>query len=230
MTSDPILIVNGDTLSDFALGPMLDRHEATRAAVTLAVVPNPAPDAYNGILVDTDDVVTGFVLKGLAARNWHFIGIQVARTAVYARLPDGVPADTIPTLYRSMLTDASGQVRAWRPTTDFVDVGTPRDYLEAALQTAAVEATGRPSDWHPESRESVVEAGARIDPSAVLERTVVWPEVEIGAGVVLENSIVAGPVRLPAGFRAEECVIVPAAAATPSDGVEVRDGAALFPL
>jgi mannose-1-phosphate guanylyltransferase len=208
---DPVLIVNGDTLADFALSPMLDAHVASRADVTLAVVPNPNPDHYNGITIDSSDRVTGFVPRGRAAGSWHFIGVQIAQRHVFDALVDGRPAETIAGLYRDIVAAEAGRIRAWRATTSFIDVGTPRDYLRAALAIA-----------------DRVDRGGSNCPR--LTRTVVWPEATIATDVELDDCIVAGAVRLGTGFRGRDAVIVPAAIVAEGDVASVQDDVALFPL
>lgn len=217
--TDPFLIVNGDTLSNVALSPMREAFERTGADVLLAVVPNPAPAHYNGIATDPELRVTGFVPRGpTAAGTWHFIGVQIARPSVFAPLPDGVPAETIAGIYRDIVADRPGRIRAWPVETPFLDVGTPADYLDAAL-TLAGHAGG-----------SAVEAGALVDSSARISRTVVWPAARIGACVRLDECIVAGPVAVPDGFTAARQVIVPASIVRAGDAAEIVEGMACFPI
>jgi len=66
LDADTFLVVNGDTLCDIELAPMIAAHHASGALVTLAVAPNPAPDRYNGLAVDAHDRLTGFVPRGQA--------------------------------------------------------------------------------------------------------------------------------------------------------------------
>jgi NDP-sugar pyrophosphorylase family protein len=122
-------------------------------------------------------------------------------------------------VYRDLLDTVPGAVRGWPVAQPFVDIGTPEDYLRTALSIAA----GEPA-------RSVVEAAAKVDPSARLARTVVWADARIGAGADLEDCIVAGPVTVPAGFRARRSMILPAGVARRGDTAAVRDGVALFPL
>ena len=215
---DPVLIVNGDTLSDFALKPMIDAHAASGADVTLAVVPNPSPAHYNGITIDASDRVTGFVPRGRAAGSWHFIGVQIARRRVFDGLVDGEPAESIAGIYRDIVAAGDGCVRAWRATTSFIDVGTPRDYLRAALAFADREPRAAGDDTRGRGN------GPR------LTRTVVWPEAKLAPDVELDGCIVAGAVRLESGFRSRDAVIVPAAIVAEGDTASVQDGIALFPL
>jgi NDP-sugar pyrophosphorylase family protein len=213
LDSASFLIVNGDTLCDFPLAPMIAAHLASGAEVTLAVIPNPAPDRYNGVVIDEGDRVRAFVPKGQADGTWHFVGVQVANAAVFAGLADGVPAETVSGLYRHRL--ASGGIRAWRADTSFLDVGTPRDYLHAALSLAG---------------GSVVEPGSTVDPSARVARSVVWPGARIGAHVTLEDCVVAGGVHVPPGFTAREAVLVPASLVRAGDRAETREGIGVFPF
>jgi NDP-sugar pyrophosphorylase family protein len=210
LATDPILIVNGDTLADVDLAAMLDAHRQSGADVTMALVPNPAPEHYNGVAIDEDGRVIGFVPRGQAAGTWHFIGVQIAAASVFANLRDGEPVETVSGIYRDLIVSRPGAIRAWRATGAVLDVGTPHDYLDAALSFVTHRA-----DRHP---------GAR------LRHTFVWPEATVGAGADLDQCIVAGPVAIPAGFTAAESVIVPASVLQPDDVADVRDGLAVFPL
>jgi NDP-sugar pyrophosphorylase family protein len=227
INADTFLIVNGDTLCDFPLAPMIAAHRGSGADATMALVPNPAPDHYNSVLLDDRDRVRGFVPKhappdggrvfGPGSAGWHFVGVQVVRASVFAPLDDGVPAETVSGLYREGVASGTIAVRGYRAETSFLDVGTPRDYLEATLRLSA-DSAGR-----------VVESGAEVDASARLTRSIVWPDVRVGAGADLEDCIAAG-VTLPAGFRARAAVLVPAAVARAGDQAELRGGVAVFPL
>jgi mannose-1-phosphate guanylyltransferase len=213
LDGDPLLMVNGDTLSDVDLAPMLEAHHRSGADVTLAVVPNPAPDHYNGITRDEAGRVTGFVPRGRAAGSWHFIGVQIAARRVFEALADGIPAETIGGIYRDLLASGPGRLHGWTARTTFTDVGTPRDYLAAALAFGAEPA-----------------GSAQPGRLAGLRQSVVWPEARLAADVSLDECVVAGPVRLPAGFQARRAVVVPASILRDDDRVSVRDGVAIFPL
>lgn len=213
LNSDPFLIVNGDTLCDFDLAPMLEAHRGSGADVTMAVIANPAPHHYNGILVDRDDAVTGFIPKGHTVPSWHFVGVQITQQSVFAGLHDGVAAETVAGIYRERIASAPGRVRVWRVTSDFLDIGTPRDYLAAALRQDQIQ-------W---SRAGVA-ASARIARSAV------WPEATVGDYAVIEDCIVAGNVRIPDGFQARGAILLPATCVLQTDAVRVDGEVAIFPL
>jgi NDP-sugar pyrophosphorylase family protein len=213
LDSDPFLIVNGDTLCDFDLAPMLDAHRVSGADVTMAVVPNPDPGHYNGILADDAQVVRGFIPRGHTEPSWHFVGVQIVRKHVFAGLDEGVPAETVAGIYRDLVQAAPGRVRVWPVTTTFLDIGTPRDYLAAALQ-----------------QPQVLPAGMVVPGSSSLTRCAVWPGVDIDDQVRLEDCIVAGPLRVPRGLEASAAILVPASVVRPGDRARVQDAVAIYPL
>ncbi len=211
------LIVNGDTLCDLDLGDMVRDHVENEADVTMAVVPNPAPDHYNGIRLDADGRVTSFVPRGQAQGSWHFIGVQVVEARIFAGLSDGEPAETVAGIYRERIAAGTAALRGYCIELPFVDVGTPRDYLGAALALAGT------------SHGNAIEAGARIEPTARMSSTIVWSNSSVGSDCVLDDCVVAD-VSLPAGFRAANAIIVPASIAKPGDAATIVGDVAVFQL
>ena len=132
-------IINGDTLTDVAIDAVLLRHRESGARVTMALIPNPRPDKYGGVLVSDDGFVTGFVRRGSGGASFHFIGVQVADAAVFAGLPDGVPAESVNHLYPQLMQEAPRSVAAFVCNASFRDIGTPADYLETSIQLTEVE-------------------------------------------------------------------------------------------
>jgi mannose-1-phosphate guanylyltransferase len=203
LDSDTFFLVNGDTLCEFPLGPMLAAHEHSSADVTLAVVPNPAPLHYNGIRASDDGIVRGFAPKGAAAGTWHFVGVQIASASVFGSLPDGVPAETISGLYRGFVATQPGRVCVYPVTAPFLDVGTPRDYLTAARQFA-----GTGDEWE----------GA-LD-------SIRWPGVRVAPGARLTRCVVAADV--PGDVTATDAVLVPSGVARTDDRVARHGSVAVF--
>ncbi len=191
---DRLWLVNGDTLTDVDLTAMAAEHAASDALVTMAVIPNPAPERYGGVVVGPQGEVTGFVPRGSADPTWHFVGVQIAERHAFGSLADGVPADSVGPLYRALIASRSGAVRAFRSAARFIDIGTPRDYLDACLSLAG--------------RALVAGARVEVDPSARLEECVLWDDVRIGHDVRLRRVVVGDGVRLPAGYQADHVVLV----------------------
>jgi NDP-sugar pyrophosphorylase family protein len=217
LLGDEFLIVNGDTLVEFALAPMIARHRESGAEVTVAVIPNPRPDHYHGLQLDAEDRVTGFVLRGSGRPSWHFVGVQVARARVFAGLADSVPAETVTGIYRDLVAARPGALRAYRVETAFLDVGTPSDYLDAAVRLARPEA-------------NAIESGAVIDPTARLAESVVWASASIAAGATVNRAVVTSGVHVPPGFAVANAVLLPSALARSTDPFEIRGDIAVAPF
>ena len=194
---DAFVIVNGDTLTDVPLGALMDRHQQSGALVTMALIPNPRPEFYGGVRVE-DGWITGFTRAGTGGASYHFVGVQAAHAAAFSSLDDGVPAESVNSLYPRLIRESPDSLAACIVDAPFSDIGTPADYLQTSVGLAA---------W--EGDRLVSGAGIEIDPSATLARTAVWDNVRIGANCVLNDCIVCDGVRIGAGSRYERCALVP---------------------
>jgi NDP-sugar pyrophosphorylase family protein len=198
------LIVNGDTLTDVDISAMFAAHDKSGAAVTMALIRNPRPEKYGGVVVSTDGRVTGFSRVGSGMAGYHFVGVQIAEARVFADLADGVPAQTVGGLYPQMIAVDRGSVAAFMCEASFRDIGTPADYLETSIHLTAAE-----GDRMKAGR------GGKIDPTASIVRSAVWDDVTIGPGAELTECIVCDGAQVPADARYRRCAIVPAAGRTP---------------
>ena len=216
-------IVNGDTLTTLSLRALADAHARSGAAVTLAVAPHPDPDRYGGVLVTGDGRVRRFAPAG-GGSALHFVGVQVVEAEVFEGLPAGRPAATIGGLYDRLLAapgrGGAARIGAHRIADEFLDVGTPADYLAAALAVA-----------RREGREGLpAGAGSTIDPTASLERTAVWDHAIVGARCRLEECIVTDGVRLPPGTALRRRICVRAADGGTAAGGRALGNAVVHPL
>jgi NDP-sugar pyrophosphorylase family protein len=188
--ANPFLIVNGDTLTDVDLAALTDTHAASGALVTLALVPNRDFDRYGGVLLDADGRVTGSVARGpSAAGSYHYIGVQVAHAAALDAVAPGEAADSIGGAYDALMAARPGSVRGFVCDAEFCDVGTTEDYWRTSLVFA--------------SRSDTADLGvgrrACIDPSARITRSILWDDVQIGAGAVIEDCILTDGAHVAAG-------------------------------
>jgi NDP-sugar pyrophosphorylase family protein len=203
---DDFLIVNGDTLTNLDLDALFARHRESRALVTMALVENPRPQQYGGVIVTPDGWVSGFSRAG----RYHFIGMQVAKARAFAGLADGAPAESVNLLYPELIAANSRAIAAHIAEAPFLDIGTPRDCLETSLSLAEKE-TPR-----------LTGARAKIHSTARLVRTAVWDDVTVGAGAHLHECIVADGATIPEGAAFERCAIIPAGDRSPTAGERIE--------
>jgi NDP-sugar pyrophosphorylase family protein len=193
------VIVNGDTLTNLDLYAMIEQHRRTGALVTMALIRNPRPDKYGGVVLDHYQNVTGFVRRGSPEANFHFIGPQVVEADAFMSLEDGVPAESVLGVYPQLMAARLGSVMGFVSDATFQDIGTPADLLQTSLDLAAAD--GRPGA--PRHGRDV-----EIDASARVERSVLWDRVRVGPGAALTECVVADDVTIPAGAHYTRCAIV----------------------
>ena len=196
---DTFFIVNGDTLTDVGLRALADAHASSGALVTMALVANREPNRYGGVLLDAGRRVVGFVKRpsassGQAAAregSYHFVGVQIASAGAFRSLPDGEPINSVGRAYDELIAARPGSIHGHVCDAAFSDVGTPSDYWRTSIACAAAETGGvlKPG------------RGSTIDSTATLTRTIVWDDVQIGAGCALDECIVTDGVRVPRGSR-----------------------------
>jgi NDP-sugar pyrophosphorylase family protein len=146
---------------------------------------------YGGVITDAQGTVRGFVPAGPAAAGYHFVGVQMAHPSVFAHLTLNEPAESTRLVYRELIAARPGSIRAFLASGSFYDVGTPSDYLDAALAIARTESFPSPQ----------IGAGSRVAGTARIVDSVLWDNVSVGAGARLERCVVADGVTIPA--RAE---------------------------
>ena len=219
LAADRFFVVNGDTLSDCSLPQLAAEHEASGALVTLALIPNPSPEHYGGVIVSDDGEVTGFVRRGAPGPRWHYIGLQAVRAEAFDSVPPDVPYESVGRLYPDLMRQRPGSIRAMRCHASFHDIGTPADCLRTSRQLAGATAD-----------ESVVGSNCRIAPGAVIRRSVLWNDVTVGPDAVLEDCIVADAVVIPPGTRLTARAIIPAAGSMAGAGEEIISGMLVAPL
>jgi NDP-sugar pyrophosphorylase family protein len=133
----------------------------------------------------------------VSTRGYHFIGVQMAKANVFAALPDDQPSETVRMLYPRLIAQDSGAIVVYRSNAEFLDVGTARDYLDTVATVAARE--HQPFD---------IGVDCHIAADAVVERSVLWDRVTIGAGARVVNCVIADDVAIPSGARLENQVLV----------------------
>lgn len=193
------VLVNGDTLTDVDLPAMIAQHRRSGAQVTMALIPNPRPDKYGGVLLDGEQRVTGFTRRGSAESSFHFIGPQVVEADAFLALEDNVAFESVLGLYPQLMAARRGAVMGFVSGATFQDIGTPADLLQTSLDLAAAD--GRP-DAPRWGRDVRVAAGGSV------RRSVLWDGVTIGAGAALDECVVGDGVAIPAGAQYRRCAIV----------------------
>ncbi len=186
--ADTFVIVNGDTLTNLALPPLLDAHAASGALVTMAVIPNTQPQHYSGLRVASDGAVLGVVPRGSSDASFHFVGVQVAHRDAFAGAPAGRPSNSVGDVYLRLVAARPGSIRVHVCGADFWDIGTVADYWHTSHVFARAEGID-------------LSAGAQLTGDARVTSSIVWSDVHVGPGALVDHCIVTDGVRVEAGAR-----------------------------
>jgi NDP-sugar pyrophosphorylase family protein len=128
LTSDRVLVMNGDLLTTLEFGPFVEAHLSSGAATTLAVRRREIPIEFGVVRVDGETVVA-FDEKPVITYDVS-MGVYVFEQRVVSLVPHGVKYD-FPDLLGAVL-EHGWPVHAHRSTDVWVDLGRIEDY-ELAL-------------------------------------------------------------------------------------------------
>jgi mannose-1-phosphate guanylyltransferase len=183
-----VLVWNGDMIGALDVDAVLAAHaeRAVRGALATLVVALRSDDRGNTGLDAQGDVVRlrREACRPGEVRSADFLGIHVVGAALRAELPvsGGIIEETyLPAMRRG------ARLASFACEVPFLDVGTPRAYLEANLQwlarrgLPAFRAEGATCALDVTLDRAVLGAGARVVGTGALERCVVWPGAMVDA-------------------------------------------------
>ncbi len=169
---EPMLVFNGDVLTDVDLTAVIETHKRTRAKATLTLIKVQDPTQFGLVFLDGDQRITRFHEKPTAEEAAMFkvdtvnAGIYVLDPDVFQYVPQGEPHMFERGLFPHLLNiDArmSGHV------TDayWIDIGNPAKYMEAHVDVlrGRVKVTMPATELIP---NVWVAEGAHIDDSATV--------------------------------------------------------------
>jgi mannose-1-phosphate guanylyltransferase len=240
--SGPILVVNGDCLTDFDLGAELRQHEATGASGTIALAAVEDTASYGVVPTKDNGEVEAFLEKqpGPAPTNRINAGTYVLDRSVV----DTIPSGRAVSIEREVFPGLVGNGLYGFPFDAYwIDIGTPERYMEATYDLLAGRAQSelpRRDETDSLVYDASITSGARIGPlsvvgrhcsvghGSVVERAVLHDDVRIGPDSTITEAIVAQGARLGDGVRVEPDAIV-GAGATVAAGAVVERGARIAP-
>lgn len=135
--SDPVLVMNGDSLFQADLGELFERHRRLGARATLALAHRPDTHRFGQVTIAEDGRVTVFEEKGSRhGPGWINAGIYVIGRELLA----SIPAAGAVSLERECFPAWIGRGLYGDPVEGrFLDIGTPESYAAASEFFAAGE-------------------------------------------------------------------------------------------
>lgn len=209
--SGTFLVLNGDVYLEFDLQAAVARHKDAGALVSLALTPVDDPSQFGVAIVDGEGWIRGFHEKpprGQAPSNLVNAGAWIFELDAVEAIPPGA-VRVEETLFPSLAE--RGRLLGYQFNGPWADIGTPERYL-ALNQLLAVRGVAADSGSATIDPAAVLIAssagpGCVIAERALIEGSVLWENVRVGAGASIVNSIVADGVTIGAGATLDGAVI-----------------------
>jgi NDP-sugar pyrophosphorylase family protein len=124
LSSDPVLVLNGDSFADADLCKFLNRHRDTGAAGTMLCATVADAGRYGRLQIDERGMIAGFSEKDAA-----FGGTATVNAGMYflsASLLDAIASETATSLEKDVFERLPpGSLAAFAECGNFIDIGTP---------------------------------------------------------------------------------------------------------
>lgn len=194
LTNDPVLIFNGDVLTDIDLNETIEFHTKKKARITIVMTPVEDPTAYGVIFTKPDGRILRFLEKPSreeATQNTINAGIYIYDRDVFNEIPEGINYSVERGLYPKML-ESGDSLYGFKTENYWLDIGTPEKFMKAHwdlmdgkidLPVGGVEV--KPGIWT--SRDLV------RGQEEVLIRDNVKPPLFINSGAQFDGSAQIGP-------------------------------------
>lgn len=128
-TSDPILVLNGDSFCEVDLEQVCKFHRAQRARATIVLAQVEDTTRFGRVETDSAGAVTGFEEKGAAASaGWINAGVYCLSREVAQAIPVAQACSLEREIFPRLIGTGLFGFKAGR---EFLDIGTPRSYEEA---------------------------------------------------------------------------------------------------
>lgn len=131
--SDPVVVCNGDILTDLDIGALVDYHNRNKSTVTITLTPVEDPTAYGLVPLDEDGRISEFLEKP----SWDQVVTNMINAGTYVLDPsvlEEVPPDEQYSFERQLfpdLLDRGTPMYGYPSDCYWLDLGTPEKYLGA---------------------------------------------------------------------------------------------------
>ena len=204
--ADTFVVVNSDVLTDIDFTALVALHRSTGARTTIGLTAVDDPSRFGVVVTNADARVTAFIEKpaaGTAPTNLINAGIYVMEPAALDMIDRGRRVSVEREVFPAMVD--AGTLFAAEGDGYWIDIGNPVAYIQANLDIAG---------------NSVVDATANVDASAVVTDSVVLDHALVGPGAVIDHSIVGAGASVGARASVREFSVIGPGATVP-EGAEV---------
>ncbi|HEY5526398.1 MAG TPA: NDP-sugar synthase [Candidatus Anoxymicrobiaceae bacterium] len=209
--TDPVIVCNGDILTDLDVSALVEYHNGRDALVTITLTPVEDPTAYGLVPLDEDGRIKEFLEKP----SWDQVVTNLINAGTYVIDPkvfDRVPPNENYSFERQLFPDlleAGEQMFGFPSESYWLDLGTPEKYLAAHHDILSDEIA-------VQMRGTARGKGVLVGDGALIEDTVhlhgpvlIGNGVKIGRGArVIQNSCLGNDVTIGPEARIEGSIVL----------------------
>ncbi len=223
----PMVIFNGDVLTDINISKIVNFHREKKTRVTLTLTEVEDPTSFGLILTDREGRVTRFIEKP----SWDMVTARTINAGIYVVDPaifEGVPRERAYSFERELypsLLEKGEPIFGYLSAAYWIDIGNPDKYKEAhqailrnevAVKIYGTRIDGRNwlgKDSHPDASvklmgPSIIGERVRIEKETeIKDYVVIGDHVTIGERCVLDRAIVWKGTRIGKRVNLSDCII-----------------------
>jgi mannose-1-phosphate guanylyltransferase len=198
----PVLVVNGDCVSQLDLTSLVNHHVASEELVTLALLPHLDPTRWSRVILDRQSRVERIAAPGVPDRGevpLLYPGVMLVSAEALAALPSA-EGEVDRELWQPAL--AAGRLGGVVVSGHWREVGTPSAYLEAVLLCLEGRSYLHPEAWVADGASlirAMIGRGVRVEDGAEVEDSVVAEGAVVGRGARVQRSVLLGRVEVAPG-------------------------------
>lgn len=215
--AERFVVVNGDVLTDLDLGRLIEFHDSHEGEGTIALHQVEDPSAFGVVPTEADGRVIAFVEKPPrheAPTDLINAGTYVLEADVLDRIAEGRKVSIEREVFPDMVAD--GALYAMPGDTYWIDTGTPPKYLGAQLDLLDGVRGETLDGIHPTAtvaadavvERSVIGADVEIGSGARVSASVILPGATVGVGAVIDRAILGSGASVGAGARIDDLAVL----------------------
>jgi NDP-sugar pyrophosphorylase family protein len=197
------VVFNGDVLTAIDLSHVIAQHRERGAVATLVLTPVDNPSAYGLVETTTDGWVQRFIEKpgpDEITCNTINAGIYVLEPSILRYMPKGEAYSFERGLFPTLL-EHKEPVLSYILNDYWIDIGTPRKYLEVHHDILARKFTSK------RVAPNLLDRGALPPGAFVDEKSIIDADVKIAHGVRIENSVIGRNCKIDEGAQIVDSVV-----------------------
>ena len=213
----PFITINSDIITDIDLNKVINFHKNNNSKLTLVVRQDISPEQYDSIEICENGRIVHFI--GASSMNIPenttrvmFTGIQIMEPDIFARIPEGQFCGTTEDIFPQMIQD-DFPIYGYLHEGYWNDMGNRESYLQVNTDALNKKVTLKKASTYQSNNPSII-SPALVGPNCRISKdskigshSVIGPNCIIESGTVIENSILWGGVTVGAGTTIKRSVI-----------------------